>query len=187
MGADRINTTPFVSEFRPALIDIISGQKQPYDSILTNLTSKAEILKSTSIILIDLDESTNQPRGRQIVYSSAKDRPWGFSPRCNNHECKPSFGNIETKSSTNNAQILKCIRLRCLYCHYQTWVTRPDWVEPVNVPKADYYFVTPWPLSREQIMDATGLNERWVKSEGSRSKINEPQRKKSELQRGERV
>lgn len=151
---------------RPALVEMLTTGTDPYEAILQWCTTNSIPLAQTPIIIIDLD-STNQPRGRQLVFSIPREHPWGITPRCGKRgdpKCQSRPGDVygvATKSNdTHSSMIFFC--KRCKHCRK---VQRPGWITHAHKHRP-YYFVMRWPLSDAQLCEIAGLDKDWEPTTG---------------------
>lgn len=153
---------PFI---RPALVSIFSAGLDPWDTLVKWCTLNAIALTHTSIIVIDREGG--RTRARQLVYSTRRERPFGYIPKCGGRGCNSLPGDVvgTREDSDGPKGVHARIRLFCKRCRCHRWVDRPDWITHAH-PFRPHYFVTPWPLTEGQISIAQGSDKEW-------SRINE--------------
>lgn len=145
---------------RPALIEILSRKRDPWDTVLQWCTLNPLVLSHSSVIVVVMNTITGAAHGRQIVYSSEWSRPWGLVAKCGRSGCQSRPGDVYAERNRRGSEQHKHFIFTCKVCKYATKVTRPSWITPAHKDRP-YYFVTPWPLTDEQVKSALGLNVRW--------------------------
>lgn len=144
---------------RPALVEILSRNREPWDTVVQWCTLSSFALSHSSVIVIDTDATTGAARGRQIIYSSERSRPWGFVPKCGHKGCQSRPGDVYAKRNKYGEPHRDFVFM-CKRCKSAAKVRRPDWITPAHKDRP-HFFVTPWPLTDEQVKSALGLHDDW--------------------------
>lgn len=160
-SGERVNPGIVMPYVRPALVDIYANSAPPWNAVRKWCTMDDTILRHTPVVYIDRD-SDQHVLGLQLVKSVAIAHPWGFLPRCNNPSCSARAGDVIGRESKNKAQAgaHAAMRFKCQACGFGVWVLRPAWINPID-NTGSHFFRMPWPLTREEMDHAIGLDRKW--------------------------
>lgn len=161
-GSDLLNPTQIMPFIRPALVSIFSAGLDPWDTVLNWCTVNSMALTHTPIVVVDRDDE-GQARGRQVLYSTGREQPFGFTPQCGSGRCVSYRNDVygSKHTDTKKSGVHTKISLQCKRCEYHAWVKRPDWMTPAHDSRP-HYFVAPWPLTAAQIGAAQGADAVWL-------------------------
>lgn len=151
---------------RPALVEMFTLVSNPYDTLLQWCTLSPLALSHSPVIIIDIEEGTGTVRSRQLLHPIPREHSWGFIPRCGNLICRSRPGDVwaDATNNTSGGSHAKML-FYCKHCKLAASVKHPDFITHAHKDRK-FYFVTPWPLTQEQLNAATGFAGSWSPATG---------------------
>ncbi|KAF7967909.1 hypothetical protein HWV62_32553 [Athelia sp. TMB] len=160
-SAGKVNSAVILPFVRPALVEILANEMEPWAAIVRYCSCHEGALGHTPIVVLDFHDG--KVRGRQLVLSMPISHPWGFIPQCGRLDNCPALpGDVRgvlPRTSRRQGEHNR-FRLRCEKCNHFCWVDRPEWIKLVT-KSPHLCYETPWPMSEEQMRQAMGLDQQW--------------------------